>query len=511
MKIQPKLILAFAVIALLVAMTGYLSFNNLKTVGTSFDIVHNETTPTTIALNSMKGSTLFLIFEVNEISVEASKEHLEAFVQAKEELVTATQTYKQLARDQEVAGSIDKRVKDITAFAEEIMELKEGEASKEVLIQKAKEFNEEAEGLSSLINSRLYIHKKALEESQSNVDKEIQTAAQINLVFTLIAFSLALSLGVLISRSIYKPVIKLKKAVNEITKGNLDSAIEVSSADEIGELASQFDIMRLSVKETNKNLNQLVRMRTNELEKVNEELIQKDKLKNEFINIASHELRTPVQPIVNFVDLAMKGYITHEEAFDKIAKNAFRLQQLANDILDVSRIESGQLTYTMLKVSINDLIRDVVNTMKVDPNGDVSVITKLDNDVQIDADPYRLTQVLTNIVGNAIKFTKRGTIMVESHVLADKNKIEIRISDTGGGIPEDILPNLFGKFVTKSIDGNIMRGTGLGLYISKAIVTAHAGEIFAYNNNEGGATLEIVLPTTNSKIIQDAELFSFNP
>ncbi|MGH9909421.1 MAG: sensor histidine kinase, partial [Nitrososphaerales archaeon] len=118
----------------------------------------------------------------------------------------------------------------------------------------------------------------------------------------------------------------------------------------------------------------------------------------------------------------------------------------------------------------------------------------LDKDIEIYADKGRLTQALTNTIGNAVKFTKKGYVTVESKFLAGENKIEIEISDTAGGIPKDILPKLFGKFVTKSIGNENQHGTGLGLFISKAIVTAHRGEIFAYNNNEDGATFMIVLP-----------------
>jgi signal transduction histidine kinase len=115
-----------------------------------------------------------------------------------------------------------------------------------------------------------------------------------------------------------------------------------------------------------------------------------------------------------------------------------------------------------------------------------------------------MTQVFSNIIGNAIKFTDNGSIKVECRASPSKNKIEIRVSDTGAGISEKILPNLFGKFVTKNAkETNGHGGTGLGLFISKAIVTAHKGEIHAYNNATGGATFTIILPIDQSNIIYD--------
>ena len=178
---------------------------------------------------------------------------------------------------------------------------------------------------------------------------------------------------------------------------------------------------------------------------------------------------------------------------------ARRLQRLANDILYVTRIEAGDLTYAMMKVNLNEIILGVVNTEKVNLNEGVSIDVSLDDDVELYADTNRLTQALSNVIGNAAKFTKQGYIKVETNVLPRKNKVEIKVSDTAGGIPNDILPKLFGKFVTRSVGSDTKHGTGLGLYISKAIVTAHRGEISALNNDRGAA-FAILLPV--EKILQ---------
>ncbi|MFQ5941691.1 MAG: ATP-binding protein [Nitrososphaerales archaeon] len=248
----------------------------------------------------------------------------------------------------------------------------------------------------------------------------------------------------------------------------------------------------------NKKLRNLVKIRTNELEKVNEELKHKDRLKDEFLSIASHELRSPIQPILGFAGLAKKRNIDDDEAWDGVLRHSRRLQEVANDILDSSRIESGELTYVMEKFEINEVILDAINSAKVNLNGSASIESKLCKDVEIEGDRARIIQVLSNIIGNAVKFTRKGSIKVESHAFPERNRVEIKISDTGGGIPNDILPHLFGKFITKSVGGENQHGTGLGLFISKAIVIAHKGEIFAYNNDEGGATFTILLPMVSS-------------
>jgi PAS domain S-box-containing protein len=251
------------------------------------------------------------------------------------------------------------------------------------------------------------------------------------------------------------------------------------------------------LKKANEELKNITKETANlaiELENANQELKRKDKLKDEFIGIASHELRSPIQPILGFATLAKSGKLDQEQAWAGVIKHAQRLQRIANDILDVSRIESDELTYTFEKVKINNVITDIINSEKTNLINGVVVETKLDKDIEIEADKYRIAQVLTNVIGNAVKFTKEGHVKVETRIHEETDRLEIKVSDTAGGIPIDVLPHLFGKFVTRKIGSEVRHGTGLGLFISKAIVTAHKGRIEADNNNEGGATFTITLP-----------------
>jgi PAS domain S-box-containing protein len=238
-----------------------------------------------------------------------------------------------------------------------------------------------------------------------------------------------------------------------------------------------------------------------DIEKDKKELKRKELLKNEFVAIASHELRTPIQPILGFAVLAKRGTISQEQAWEGVLAEARRLQQLANDILDVSRIDSDSLRYDYSKVKINELIRHVVESLGTEMSKDVPIMVNHDpaeRDLQIDADRSRMTQLMTNVVGNAVKFTQKGQIRVETKATVEKNTLEIKVSDTGEGISADIMPRIFEKFVTKDHGAGDKKGSGLGLYISKAIVNAHNGEITGFNNNEGGATFVIRLPISRN-------------
>jgi signal transduction histidine kinase len=226
-----------------------------------------------------------------------------------------------------------------------------------------------------------------------------------------------------------------------------------------------------------------------------EKLKANDRMQREFLGIASHELRSPIQPILSYADLAVKGDVPYEQAMEKILTHALRLQNLANDILDVARIEAGHLNCVMRGVSVNRVVKDAVDSIKDNLRKEIHLeVQLLEQDVEIKLDHGRIAQVLANILGNAAKFTKKGKVKIETSRASDNSLIEIRISDTGGGIPEEILPRLFEKFATKDVGASAKQGTGLGLYISKAIVKAHNGKISAFNNPEGGSTFVISLP-----------------
>jgi signal transduction histidine kinase len=235
------------------------------------------------------------------------------------------------------------------------------------------------------------------------------------------------------------------------------------------------------------------------LEKDRYELKEKEATKDEFIAVASHELKTPIQPILGYALLAKKGLMGQDEAWDGVLEEARKLQQIANDILDVSRIEAGTMAYVMKKEKINGLLTSITESAKRNLQKDgPSLVVAYDQDqadLEIDIDRLRIIQLINNILDNAIKFTGKGMIRIESKAFPEQNKFELSIRDSGKGISEEVMPKLFEKFMTKG-HGNVEnhKGTGLGLYICRAIVRAHGGKISAFNNKDGGATFLIVLP-----------------
>jgi signal transduction histidine kinase len=237
-----------------------------------------------------------------------------------------------------------------------------------------------------------------------------------------------------------------------------------------------------------------------------EKLKEADMLQREFIHVAAHELRTPIQPILGIAEMIESNLQEKRdgsssikpEEIKMIARNARRLQRLSENILDIARIESNSLTLHKSLFNLKDvltlLVQDCRKQIQMDCR-EVKVIYQQpndddDDDIKVYADKERIMQVLGNLLSNALKFTKQGTITIRAEQSDDKSQLTVKVTDTGLGIDHTLLLRLFTKFATKSD-----KGTGLGLYISKSIVEAHGGRIWAENNTNGkGATFTFTLP-----------------
>jgi len=287
----------------------------------------------------------------------------------------------------------------------------------------------------------------------------------------------------------------------------------------------------------NSKLERTVKERTAKLEDANEQLEAQERAQREFINIAAHELRTPIQPILGLSEIIREGILNLAKQLqmvqgevvykqlqnantiparsdsinrssslsssiekivpmvDVINRNAKRLEKLTSNLLDVSRIENNKsLELSNEKFDLRQKLENVINDMRsvIPNNKDIQI--KFESKVRkapvmVEGDRERIFEVISNLLSNAIKFTEEGEVVV---VLDEKDgQAIVSVRDTGSGIAPEIYPNLFTKFTTKS-----EKGTGLGLFIAKNIIEAHGGKIWAENNSDGrGAMFTFFLPT----------------
>src|SRR5215216_1198292 len=333
--------------------------------------------------------------------------------------------------------------------------------------------------------------------SQLSEDDRInsQNLVSMQTIF-IIAIILVGGIILYVMKRLLQPLDLIIEATKEVRKGNLSIApiANCNGKDEIGILAASFNSM----------INQLA---------------EYNRMQKQFISIASHELRTPLQPIVGLSDVLRSSVGDNEESrqlADKIFYNAKRLRSIIDNVLEATRIEKQLTSLNKERVDVNDLlgyvIKDAhyqVNTSNKnirlelfidgnhnsDDRSDIAKDDDVPNAIFIDADRARLTQVFTNLLNNAIKFTTEGVISITLKQQSDTKRVVLLIKDTGSGIPSERFARLFARFGTESVTG-----TGLGLFISKSIVEAHGGKIWGQNNEDGiGATFGFTLPSLSEE------------
>jgi signal transduction histidine kinase len=359
-------------------------------------------------------------------------------------------------------------------------------------------------------------------------DQQIELLLYRNLVNSIIIVTIstiisAIIFALILSKSIAFPLETLKAIARNFTQQQYHIPIKIpwqaNLPYEVFDLFLQIDKMRKQIKSVNDNLNSLVKKKTNELQIANQDLLLQDKMQKEFINISAHELRTPIVPILTLSELlydkikneneiqntqSKENKKKQEEFLQVILRNAYRLYQLTQDILDVTKIESQILKMNKELIQLNEIIENIVNDYKDniirkkrnDSDKEVRIVydEPIKEPIFVNADKARIIQVLSNLLGNALKFTKGGNISISFKKINENKEVIVTIKDSGTGIDPGIYPRLFTKFATKSEEG-----TGLGLYISKSIVEAHGGKIWAENNSDGrGATFYFTLPMGNS-------------
>ena len=359
-------------------------------------------------------------------------------------------------------------------------------------------------GVTPLVNSSNVLVTKLGEYAKDSS----QYSIFLQILFAVLNIGVTTAFILYIIRKLLKPIFALINATSQIKSGNLNVVVKSKvNGDELSFLSESFNSMVTAIKNYIKKQYQL----TKQLEKANEELKYRDQLKDEFIHVAAHELKTPIQPILGLCELLRDrktDIVKDEEILDVIIRNSKRLMKLAEDILNVARIESGSFFLKKERFDIGELISEIMNDIEekiVENKKNIKLFFELyngnnNNKIIVEADKNRLSQVISNLLNNAIKFTDEGsiTVIVGTKKINNNNsnKVIVSIKDTGTGIDSEILPKLFTKFATKS---PIAGGTGLGLFISKSIIEMHGGSIWAFNNDEKnkddrGSTFTFSLP-----------------
>ncbi|ADC68937.1 integral membrane sensor signal transduction histidine kinase [Methanocaldococcus sp. FS406-22] len=306
---------------------------------------------------------------------------------------------------------------------------------------------------------------------------------------------LALIVSFVLSETIISPIKKLKSAAEKISSGDYNIYVNVNSNDEIGELAKAFNKMAEDVRKSHEAL----KKHAKELEESYEKLKEVDRLKSEIISIVSHELRTPLTSIKGYVELVLDGLMgelnENQRRCLEIAKNNIdRLKRLIDNMLDLSKIESGAIKFDIKDIKVKDMINEVLNSLQpLTKEKNIEVKCDIEDNLTAKVDKDRIIQVLINLIENAIKFSPvKGVI--EIHAFRDKNYAHIIIKDYGPGIPKKDLERIFDKFYQVNFPKIKRDGAGLGLAICKSIIEAHGGKIWVESELGKGSAFHILLP-----------------
>ena len=321
---------------------------------------------------------------------------------------------------------------------------------------------------------------KHVQESSSQVKlmaKDRILTATIILVFT------ALSVGLWIYRSIAVPLVKLRKATQNIKEGNLDFVLEVEGKDEFSQLCQDFEEMRKRLKEST------------------EEKILMDKENKELISNISHDLKTPITAVKGYVEGIMDGVADTPEKMNRYVRTIYNktneMDHLINELTFYSKIDTNRIPYTFSKLNVEDYFSDCAEELglEMETKGiELVYANYVEKDVQVIADGEQIRRVIHNIVSNAIKYMEKPKGIIQLRVKDVGDFIQVEIEDNGKGIAAKDLPYIFDRFYRTDVSRNSSKGgSGIGLSIVKKIMEDHGGKVWATSRLGIGTIMYFVL------------------
>jgi len=334
--------------------------------------------------------------------------------------------------------------------------------------------------------------------------RNLVSSRTLGAIFSIIAVLLAAVLAVYFSKRISAPLEELSKGAGEFSTGNLSYKIRLRTNDELELLADRLNGMAEKLLKIQEGQDEKIRASTRDLSNAyreiavkNERLADADKYKSQFLANMSHELRTPMNAIIGFSDLLKDGVYgnlpeKHKEILSKIQRNSNHLLNLINDILDLSKIEAGKIELLPEKFDLKDLI-DTVSKETVVPKKEVEFTVSCPSGISLVHDQMRLRQVIYNLLSNALKFTKEGSVKIEC--FRREKVVSIKVTDTGIGIRDEDISKIFKSF--QQADASVTKqfqGTGLGLSISKRLVKMMGGWLDVESEYGKGSVFTINLP-----------------
>ncbi|MBI3107086.1 MAG: MCP four helix bundle domain-containing protein [Candidatus Rokubacteria bacterium] len=495
-----KLLAAFMLVAVLVAVMGAMSLEIISTMSTQSEAMHQahhrvtasrqaqhalamQMSYTAMALILRDEATIGSILrennrlnsglaEIEDAAPLEEREIIQRIRTAQGEVMATVADVANLVRD----GKIDEAMR---------LQLKEGYP----LFQQ----------LEGLVEQVVGIEEDSMTRQREATARANRHAFYLMGGFVLASLLLALFLGFVISWSFILPVREAQGFLGRIAKGDFSTTVTVDNRDEFGALAERMNNMSAELRRLHR-LYEGERAAARQLEALNSQLARASQAKSEFLANMSHELRTPMNAILGFTEMilddiygdvppAVRGPVQDVRTCGQ------QLLRLINDVLDLSKIEAGRMELSLTDYSVQEVVETARTSLRsLAAEKGLEFTAEVQSDIPLAyGDGKRITQCLTNLVGNALKFTKQGGVTIRARLEGDR--VVYSVTDTGIGIPNDQLDHIFGEF--RQVDSSISRefgGTGLGLSITKTFVELHGGRIWVESEPGRGSTFHFAIP-----------------
>jgi len=541
-RIGTKLIVGFFIIATITGSVGYLSLYYSQTVADKFHELVLQSLPTMESLKEIKVAALNIETATNEyvfIPGNGNK-YLQEINEQKSKFNNNLNKYEGLVDkyfpyEKGTGDAIRNIGVQFISNADKLVKLKQAMSSLDTftptMVQHFLSIKNEFEPdeLFEVIDGAISNDRSEIVNKAITVNKAISNSSWVTIFSIIISVIVVISFGLYFSRYISNPISNLKDAATQIGIGDYVAACKFLSktqrGDEIGKLSSGIEKMRQSIESMKMNLDKLVEQRTKEvetknakllerekdLEKVNQELVNTELAKEEFISMVSHELKTPLTPLKMYVEMFLKskrlGGLNEKQlkAMKMIHSSVSKLELLINDIFDVYKLDIGRLQLNKKSTEVTRLVQE--NILELEPitkdkrvEFNAEIIPPSDS-VNVLCDSKRIEQVIANLVKNSVDFVpeKDGKIMLRAEVDESYQNVIFTVKDNGIGIPREKMDNLFKTFY--QVDTTLARkhgGTGLGLVICKGIIEDHGGKIWIDRNYTHGTSIKFTLPIVES-------------
>ncbi len=497
LSVHFKLLAAFLLVALLVAAMGAMSLEIISTMSKQSEAMHHAHERVTSARQGQHALALQMNYTAMALILR-DEATIGSILRENNRLNSALAQIDDAApaAERDVIQRIRTAQGDVMAAVADVANLvRDGKIDEAMQLQLNTGYPlfQQVEGL---VEQVVQIEEEGMARQRVATTRANSRAFYLMGGFVLASFLLALLLGFLISWSFILPVREAQSVLGRIAKGDFSTTVTVDNRDEFGGLADRMNNMSAELR----RLYEEEREAARQLEALNSQLARASQAKSEFLANMSHELRTPMNAILGFTEMILDdiyGDVPPEVRgpIQDVRTCGQQLLRLINDVLDLSKIEAGRMELSLTEYSVQEVVETARTSLRALAEEKGLEFTA---DVQPDiplayGDGKRITQCLTNLVGNALKFTKRGGVVIGARLEGDQ--IVYSVADTGIGIPSDQLDHIFGEFL--QVDSSISRefgGTGLGLSITKTFVELHGGRIWVESEPGRGSTFRFAIP-----------------